>query len=63
VALAHKIKQTNSQQQQKAPLRQAITKHQPTWQGLLPQKQKTKKQDKKSNTGFCCCCEFVQHIL
>jgi len=40
VALAHKIKQTNPQQQQKAPLRQAISKYQPTWQGLLSQKQK-----------------------
>jgi len=40
VALAHKIKQTNPQQQQKAPMRQAITEYRPTWQGLLPQKQK-----------------------
>jgi len=50
VALAHKIKQTNPQQQQKAPMRQAITKYQPTWQGLLPQKQKNKHNKNNNQT-------------
>jgi len=48
VALAHKIKQTNYHQQQNAPMRQAITKYQSTWQGITPKKQK-KKQNKTKN--------------
>jgi len=50
VALAHKIKQANSQQQQKAPLRQAISEYQPAWQGLLPQKQKNKHNKNNNQT-------------